>query len=225
MLLLGIDTSGRHGSIALARGNPDSFDVLEVVELAGGTYSARLIPGLIGLLQRQGVSRHDLEGFAIVSGPGSFTGLRVGLSAVKGLAEILRRPIAAVSMLEAIVAQSNHDGGTVAAIDAGRKEIFAGEYEVRGGEARPTRELLLTYPQFVALMDANATAQLITPESEVADLVPMHLRVKQIDWPNAGEIARLGYAKIQAGQTVTPAALEANYIRRSDAEIFSKPGS
>ncbi len=224
MLILGVDTSGRHGSLALAQASAQSFAVLEVAPLAGGTYSARLIPELAALLERHHLARRDLEGFAVVSGPGSFTGLRVGLAAVKGLAEILQRPIAAVSMLETIAAQSNHDGRIVAALDAGRREVFAGEYDVRGGEAHLLRELLLSYPQFAELMEANATAQLITPDTNVAELAPMHLRVKQIEWPDAGEIARLGYLKIAAGRTVTPEALEANYVRRSDAEIFFKPG-
>ncbi len=223
MLILGVDTSGRHGSLALAQADAQSFEVMEVAALAGGTYSARFIPELTGLLERHQRTRRHLEGFAVVSGPGSFTGLRVGLASVKGLAEILQRPIAAVSMLEAIASQTNQDGRVIAALDAGRKEVFAGEYEVRGGEAHVLRELLLSRAQFAALVDANAAAQLITPELNVAELAPLHLHSKQIEWPDAGEIARLGYLKIAAGQTVAPEALEANYIRRSDAEIFSKP--
>jgi tRNA threonylcarbamoyladenosine biosynthesis protein TsaB len=223
MLILGIDTSGRSGSLALTRATAKAFEVLEVVFLAGGTYSARFIPELSALLARHSFGKRDLEAFAVVSGPGSFTGLRVGLSAAKGLAEILRRPVAAVSMLEAIAAHSGPNGRAIAALDAGRHEIYVGEYEITGGRRALLSESLLSKTQFCALLQAQPAAELITPDTGIPSLVPAHLHVKQIEWPHAGEIARLGYDKIQAGQIVPPEALEANYIRRSDAEIFSRP--
>jgi tRNA threonylcarbamoyladenosine biosynthesis protein TsaB len=222
MLLLGVDTSGRQGGLALARGSADSFEVLEVVLLAGGSYSARFIPELSALLERHQANKHGLEGFAVVSGPGSFTGLRVGLSAVKGLAEVLQRPIAAVSMLEALAARASYSVRAITAFDAGRKELFVGEYDVRGGEPILVSESLMSHQQFSALLDANSGAELITTDMSVAELAGMHLHVKQTDWPDAGEIARLGFNKLKAGQTVAPEVLEANYIRRSDAEIFAK---
>jgi tRNA threonylcarbamoyladenosine biosynthesis protein TsaB len=226
MLLLAVDTSSRQGSIALAAGDsrPGSgdFHLLEVVPLAGGSYSARLIPELSALLARHGFRKQDLEGFAVVAGPGSFTGLRVGLAAVKGLAEILRRPIASVSMLEAIAAHAGGAGRVIAALDAGRKEIYAGEYHVaaagRSGEC--VRESLLGQAEFRLLLELNAGAELITPDPEVCELAGTHLRVCRVDFPNAAEIARLGLEKIRAGTLVPPDLLEANYIRRSDAEIF-----
>jgi tRNA threonylcarbamoyladenosine biosynthesis protein TsaB len=221
MLILSVDTSGRQGSLALTRGGPDSFDLLELVPLAGGMYSASLIPELVSLLTRHRFQKKDLEGFAVVSGPGSFTGLRVGLAAVKGLAEILQRPIATVSMLEAVAAQTNRDGSVLAAMDAGRKEIFAGEYSVQAGEPGLVRESLLTQAQFSELLEAKRGAELITPDIVVAELAVAHLQIRQIEWPDAGKIARLGWNKLRKGQTVTTEALEANYIRRSDAEIFA----
>ena len=103
MLLLAADTSGKNGSIALAHvtaGEP-GVDVLEVVPLAGGSFSAQLVPQISALLAKHGHSKSDVEAFAVVSGPGSFTGLRVGLAAIKALAEVLQKPIATVSLLEA----------------------------------------------------------------------------------------------------------------------------
>jgi tRNA threonylcarbamoyladenosine biosynthesis protein TsaB len=222
MLILSIDTSGRQGALALARGALGSFAVLETVPLAGGMYSASLLPELVALLARQQLHKGDLEGFAVVSGPGSFTGLRVGLAAVKGLAEILGKPIAAVSMLEAISVQTNRDGSVIAALDAGRKEIFAGEYTMHGGDATLVCESLLTQAQFSALLDANRGAELVTPDMDVAELAVGHLQVKQIDRPSAGEIARLGFHQLESGLAVAPEALEANYLRRSDAELFTR---
>ena len=102
MLLLGIDTSGRNGSVALCRGDAESFDVLQLAALEGGTYSARLMPTIASMLQQNHFDKKQLDGFAAVSGPGSFTGLRVGLATVKGLCEVLQKPLATVSMLEAL---------------------------------------------------------------------------------------------------------------------------
>jgi tRNA threonylcarbamoyladenosine biosynthesis protein TsaB len=223
MLLLGVDTSGRDGSVALARADANSFDLIELAELAGGTYSAQLVPTISRLLQNHQLQKTDIDAFAVATGPGSFTGLRVGLSAIKALAEILHKPIATVSVLEAVASAANYDGPVIAALDAMRKEVYAGEYDVHGGEIRCVRESLLGHAQFAELVETHSSAQLITPDATVPEIVPAHLLVKQIERPRADVYARLGARKIVAGNTVTPETLEANYIRRSDAEIFSKP--
>jgi tRNA threonylcarbamoyladenosine biosynthesis protein TsaB len=102
MLIVAIDTSGRKGSVALCRGDAGSFEVVQLTLLEGGTYSARLMPTISSLLEQSGFDKKDVDGFVVVSGPGSFTGLRVGLATVKGLCEVLRKPLATVSMLEAV---------------------------------------------------------------------------------------------------------------------------
>lgn len=221
MLILGVDTSGRNGSVSLARGS-ENLEILELMPLAGGTYSAQLIPTVAAMLGRQGLTKNYLDGFAVASGPGSFTGLRVGLSAVKGLAEVLGRPIASVSVLEALAAASHEDGRVISALDAARKEIYVGEYDVIGGSAACIRESLTTQLDFQQLLEKNSSAQLITPDADIAELARFHIRVMQIDRPQADVYARLGWLKIQYGQTVASELLEANYIRRSDAEIFAK---
>ncbi len=109
MLIIAIDTSGRHGSVALCRGDSDSFETLQLIHLDGGTYSARLMPVIAELLQQRGFQKNDIDGFVVVSGPGSFTGLRVGLATVKGLCEALNKPLATVSTLEALAI--THGGG------------------------------------------------------------------------------------------------------------------
>src|SRR4051812_4130258 len=129
MLILAIDTSGQSGGITLADADKESFRVIESAAIAGGTFSAQLIPTLAALLKNHGYGVKDLDGFAAASGPGSFTGLRVGLSAIKGLAETLHKPIATVSVLEALASLADGDGKIAAAMDAGRKEIFLGLYE------------------------------------------------------------------------------------------------
>src|SRR5258708_40243453 len=137
MLLLATDTSGRHGSIALARAEEDAqasaeieirdIEILETVALSGGTFSAQLVPQVAATLAKHGFSKNDIGGFAVASGPGSFTGLRVGLAAIKGLAEILGKPIATVSTLEAVARSAGCLGESTASPYAGRGEADAGE--------------------------------------------------------------------------------------------------
>ena len=104
MLFLVIDTSGKHGCVALAtdRGTSDceKIEVLQEVPLSGGTFSAQLVPQIMTLLKDQGLSKAALDAFVVVSGPGSFTGLRVGLAAVKALAEILHKPIVHIFFID-----------------------------------------------------------------------------------------------------------------------------
>ena len=97
MIVLAVDSSGKEGSLALARAKSSTLEIVEVVNLEGGNFSARLVPQMAALLSKHSLARGDLAGFAVTVGPGSFTGLRVGLAAVKGLAEALEKPIAAVS--------------------------------------------------------------------------------------------------------------------------------
>jgi tRNA threonylcarbamoyladenosine biosynthesis protein TsaB len=212
MLLLAVDTSGKFGSIALAQcGTGDVCDVLEVVPLEGGTFSAQLVPQIAALLAKHGFSKSDLGAFALVSGPGSFTGLRVGLAAIKALAEILNKPIVAVSLLEAFAVLDSNNA--VAVLDAGRGEVYVGE---------PNVERLLTRPEMISAVNGQ---KIVTPDKGVAEFArAAGLTVAEIERPGSDAIARLAWPKLQKSETVSPEALEANYIRRSDAEIFSKNG-
>ena len=242
MLLLCADTSGKHGSIALAQAvaggdaRPTAagaaalqsgsvapargdFRVIEVVPLAGGTFSAQLVPQIAALLGKHGFTKNDIGGFVVVSGPGSFTGLRVGLAAVKALAEILGKPIAAVSLLESIALISGLQGDVTALLDAGRGEVYVGEYEVARDSVRVVAEKLLTREE----VWASARAKLVTADEALAkEAQAAGVTFSTIEAVDAGTIAGLGWRKILAGETVSPEELEANYIRRSDAEIFAK---
>lgn len=221
MLLLAADTSGKNGSIALARGNPDgSCDVLEVVPLSGGTFSAELIPQVIAILKARQFKKEDLEGFAVVSGPGSFTGLRVGLAAVKALADVLGKPIAAVSLLEAVAVEGGAQGDVVAILDAGRNEAYVGRYRISESRTEKIEEKLVKQSE----LDLRSGETISTTDPRIADtLKSRDCRVNYIDRPlRAGVVARLGWKKILAGEVTAPESLDANYIRRSDAEIFSQ---
>lgn len=247
MIILAIDTAGREGSVALARGGGGSFEVLGLAPLAGGTYSAQLIPRIAGLLETAGVAKGAIDLLAVNSGPGSFTGLRVGLSTVKGLAESLYKPIVAVSGLEALAIAGLTSGAqgserVIAALDAQRKEVYVGEYDVRSEpqdgadpqgavleavrlRAERIRERLVPLADFIAEVAGHTPLpNICTPDAGIESaLRAAGVAVELVAHPRADLIARIGLARFGEGATISPEALDANYIRRSDAEIFSVP--
>ena len=256
-LLLAVDTSGKNGSLGLARTVPgQSIEIVDVVPLTGGAFSAQLVPEIAALLRKHGYTKSDLGAFAVVSGPGSFTGLRVGLAAIKALAEGLQKPIVAISLLEAIARSGSERGRVLAVLDAGRGDVYVGDYLIGSedpGQVRMQSERLLSRNEFLARAniameegvplaavvwpgeDARRSTGkaeggvVVTPDAALAEvfraaLGNSGLRVEWIEYPNSAVIARLGWERLQRGQTVRPEELEANYIRQSDAEIFSKPG-
>jgi tRNA threonylcarbamoyladenosine biosynthesis protein TsaB len=217
MLLISIDTSGRKGSVALCRGDADGFEVVQMADLDGGTYSARLMPVIAELLQHNGLTKNDLDGFVVVSGPGSFTGLRVGLATVKGLCEVMGKPLATVSMLEAI-ALTHGSGDVTVLLDAGRGEGYVGEYEVADGVARLRREFIVKLSEF------SADGTVLTPDKGVADaLESAGVKVTLVTVVHADGIGRIGLRKLLLGDVADAATVDVNYIRRSDAELFAKP--
>jgi tRNA threonylcarbamoyladenosine biosynthesis protein TsaB len=222
MLIVSVDTSGRKGSIALCRGDNDSFEVLQLTSLEGGTYSAQLLPRIAEALQQNNLSKTEVDGFVVVSGPGSFTGLRVGLSTVKGLCEVLRKPLASVSMLEALVLTHGRTGeNAIALLDAGRGEIYVGEYQLEFGRATLAREYIAKLDEFAAQPQAVG-GDLLTVDEKIAEALQAANRKATLVAPvDASEIGRIGIRKLLAGETADPATIDVNYIRRSDAEIFS----
>jgi tRNA threonylcarbamoyladenosine biosynthesis protein TsaB len=220
MLLLAVDSSDKNGSIALAKcGRDEVCEVLEVVRLAGGTFSAQLVPQIAGLLRKHEFGKEDIGAFAVVSGPGSFTGLRIGLAAVKALAEVLEKPIAAISLLEAVAIAGRARGRVAAAIDAGRDEVYIGEYEI-GVAAKRITERLVTRTEWITIASGQTV---ITPDKKLADIARIAgLQVEEISRPASDAIAKIGWKRILSGATVSSEAVDANYIRRMDGEILVK---
>jgi tRNA threonylcarbamoyladenosine biosynthesis protein TsaB len=226
MLICAIDTSGREGSLALAEGDERSFELLDLVSIAGGTYSAQLIPTLSAALEKTGKRKNDIGLLVVASGPGSFTGLRVGLSTVKALAEVLNIPVVAISVLEAIAFSAGKHGKVLAALDAQRNEVYVGEFEVTGsGTTKSLLEALTAAPAFLNSLSARTThPATFTPDAAIAaSIQEAGFAAEYISRPTADLYARLGLRKYSAGETVSIDTLDANYIRRSDAEIFSAP--
>jgi len=111
-------------------------------------------------------------------------------------------------------------------LDAQRGEVFLGEYDVHPETLQATslrQESLVTREVFLTALPMGANVA--TPDQSIAALLPPATTVRETERPGAEWIARIGLRKILAGQTVTAADLDANYVRRSDAEIFSTPGS
>ncbi|HYX53026.1 MAG TPA: tRNA (adenosine(37)-N6)-threonylcarbamoyltransferase complex dimerization subunit type 1 TsaB, partial [Candidatus Limnocylindrales bacterium] len=220
-----IDTSGKSGGVTLAEGDAHSFRVLGSSAISGGTFSAQLVPTVAALLEERKLTVHDVNGLCVASGPGSFTGLRVGLSAVKGLAEVLHIPIAAVSLLAALASRSHAKGTVLAALDAGRGEFFVGTYfkDADTNSQRCVDESLRTRAELLAQIQASPSPALITCDESVAQAASeTGISLETVSRPDSALIAQLGLERLLAGDTVAIEALDANYLRRSDAEIFFK---
>jgi tRNA threonylcarbamoyladenosine biosynthesis protein TsaB len=237
LLICSIDTSGRNGSLALVRYagefGPDSvidnslFEVIEFATLMGGDYAERLLPSLAAGLEKHGISKKDIGLFAVASGPGSFTGLRVGLSTVKALADVMQVPIAAVGVLEAVAIAAGREGRVISALDAQRNEVYAGEYTVSAEfgtfPLHAEHEALSTTEDFCTWLSARVPVPVTyTPDAAIAEKVRnAGSPAEEIARPAADQIARIGVMKLAADLTTSPEALDANYIRRSDAEMMT----
>ncbi|MBV8207449.1 MAG: tRNA (adenosine(37)-N6)-threonylcarbamoyltransferase complex dimerization subunit type 1 TsaB [Acidobacteria bacterium] len=225
MVILAIDTSGKRGGVALARGHAAGFTVIGERSIESGWYSARLMPSITELLRDADVHKEQLEGFVVASGPGAFTGLRVGIATVKALAEALRRPLAAISALELVASKALRPGErVVAALDAGRKEVYAGLYAASAEQEWPTcnTEFLASLDELKRWVETNCPdAAVVTPDEAIVTAMRGLGSATQVPYPGAADLAAAGWRRLRAGITAPVAELDANYIRRSDAEIFS----
>lgn len=205
-MLLGIDTCGESGTIALARWSDGAVSLLAQAELAGKTYAAQLVPKIQVLLAAQGSRIEDLEAIVVVNGPGGFTGVRIGVSSAKALAEALSLPLVAVSRLAVLAQKARTD---MAALHAGRGEFY---FREREHEALCTpEEIRIRLNGTLAVCEENAvlafpTAVLVGP-------------------PTAADTLVYAAPQLLAKDFVDIATLDGNYVRRSDAELFGKPGA
>lgn len=209
MLTLAVDTTDAWGSIALA----DENGIREEVLLhAPEGFSHVLFGEIDALLKRRDVRLSDVELFAGASGPGSFTGVRVGLSAIKGLAEVGGKRVVALSNLR-ILAEFGTSDARATIIDAHRGEIYGALYNSSGEQTVP--EAVLPFEKFRALLPHGPIEWI----SQVPALGPDRPTVL-VPRAIAGTLARLAIRQAAAGLAEDPAAIEANYVRRSDAELL-----
>ena len=207
-MLLGIDTCGSAGTIALAQRVGDRMTVLGTTELANKTYDSLLIPRLRALLETHHVSLQEMEAIVIVNGPGSFTGVRVGVSAVKGLAEATGIPVIAVSRLRVLAQKAQKP---YAALDAGRGEFYFGDYTDGHHEALMSVEELRAAASVSELAICEEKAEAAFPDAQM------------VDQPTATDALAVALPRLLAKDFDDLAALDGNYLRRSDAELFARP--
>jgi tRNA threonylcarbamoyladenosine biosynthesis protein TsaB len=220
MLTLAVDTTAEFGSIALA--DEDGIrDEMLLHEPKG--FSGVLFRQIEVLLARQEIQLEDIELFAGASGPGSFTGVRIGLAAVKGLGEVLGRPVIAVSNLEAL-AEYGMAELRATVIDARRGEIFGALFDRFGEQVIP--EMVVHFPKFLELL-GNREFEWVSADFEpfraaLTDTPFGHYTVTPAPRALAGAIARIAMRRFGAGAPADPAGVDANYVRRSDAELLWK---
>ncbi len=215
MRLLLIHTAGGEGSVAL--GDTTLAQAIVATEvLPGRSSSERLVPAVRRLMEASGFRLSELAAVVVVSGPGSFTGVRVGVSAAKGLSEAGGIPLVAVSRLALLADGVDGAGETVhAVLDAGRGEFYYGEYVGQ----RCLREALMGRDDVIA---AAASGVVVVCEGKVAEALA-ELRPKVVGEPSAADALPLALERIAAGEFDDAMTLDANYLRRTDAEIFAKP--
>lgn len=217
MRILLIHTAGAEGSVALAY--TESAPTIVATEvLPGRTSSERLVPAVRQLMEARGWKLKELAAIVVVHGPGSFTGVRIGLSAAKGLSEAGGVPLIAVSRLALLAACVDERQKPVhAVLDAGRGEFYYGEYAGR----QCVRELLMNREDVLA---ATAGGTLVVCEAKVAEAL-MEREPRMVVEPLAGDALPLALERIAAKSFDDAATLDANYLRRTDAEIFAKPAT
>ncbi len=207
MILLAIDTCDSRGSLALLH---DDEVTLVCSHDTKEDYSSWLLPAVSEILRESGIRMEQVEVYAVATGPGSFTGIRVGLTTVKAWGEVYGRRNAAVSRLEAIAGQAQVTEGVVAAFtDAQRGQIFGAVYQRNGEKLEVVEEELVIAPgEFVEWVAKRSGEQRVTWISTDPERITM--------------IGRIGFRRAQENRLIHALQLDANYVRRSDADVFWK---
>jgi tRNA threonylcarbamoyladenosine biosynthesis protein TsaB len=232
VLILALDTTTRGGSVAVT--NDDQLLAL-VPGNETRTHIERLPGEIAAALQQAGVPRRSLDLLAVATGPGAFTGLRIGLAAVQGLAMALDRPAAGISALDALAWQIRNEPADfhVPWMDAQRGEVFAAFY--RGGqsssagspharaEGLPTASdplaLLERWHQQLGEHSALFTGDAVLRDADAITRLGAGRWITRMPEPLAPAIATLAWQQSLAGLAGPPHALEPIYVRRADAEI------
>lgn len=214
-LILAVDTTHEFGSLALLRG----AELVDEVVLHEPDGFGHVLYGHIGrLLGRHDVDVRDVDCFAGASGPGSFTGVRVGLACIKGLAHATGRLAAGVSTLEALSTFGSRPLRAVL-LDARRGEVYGAVYDSQRGLVAPETVARLTL-WLESLPPGNL-------EFIGMDLAPFAAGLAgraTVTAPRAiaAAVARIALDRLRAGCASDPEQVDANYVRRSDAELLWK---
>jgi tRNA threonylcarbamoyladenosine biosynthesis protein TsaB len=217
--VLAFDTCGEIATVALVdlENAAPMVTCIGQTELGDRTASAQLMPAVDAMLRKAELDLSALRALLVVNGPGSFTGMRVGLSTVKGLAHAAGTPIVAISRLAVLASVrasfEDRPGDFLALLDAGRNEFYA---------RRAEREWLAPFDEIAAMAETGVS--LIVADTKVAERFAKWnpMRVGPLD---ACAAARAALLRLRSGESDDLATLDANYLRRSDAELFARPVS
>jgi tRNA threonylcarbamoyladenosine biosynthesis protein TsaB len=214
-LILAIDTTHEFGGLALLRG-PETIE--EVLLHAPDGFGHVLYEHLGRLFDRHGLCAGDIACFAAGSGPGSFTGVRVGLACIKGLAHATGKPATAVSNLEALSTFGSAELRAVI-LDARRGEIYGAVYDA---SRRPIIPKMVG--KFAAWLKTLPGGDIEFIGTDLMPFAPLLAGKKLTQAPRAvaAAVGRIAYERWKAGAIEDPASLTADYVRRSDAELFGK---
>jgi tRNA threonylcarbamoyladenosine biosynthesis protein TsaB len=216
-VILAIDTTSEFGSLALV----DTSGVvaeLPIHSLDG--FSHVLYGHLTSFLEDHRLTLTDITGFASAAGPGSFTGVRVGLAAVKGLAEATGKPAVAVSNLQALAAFGELPLRATL-LDARRGDIFGAVYNSSLEIVRP--EVVMKFEAWLESLPEGVefvSTEMDRFEASFANTRFAEAPCQEAPRVLAGAIGRIAWQRLERGETGDPALLDANYVRRSDAELF-----
>jgi len=208
VLILSIDSSQPVGRVTLARADGD-VAIIETVQAHGGKFSAQLIPSVKRLLEDHNIEKHHIDVIAAASGPGTFTGLRVGLAAVKALAEILEKPIVTVSVLEAL-ASADTAKERVAITEAGKGFWYVGLY----GDGTAS-EQHRTADQLRELLAKHSNAVIVATQLLPGDFAERGARIA--DAPISELVARVAAERAARKEFIDIDAVDANYVRPDEA--------
>jgi tRNA threonylcarbamoyladenosine biosynthesis protein TsaB len=233
MRILAIDTGSSSGGLAALE---DKRLLGHVFTNDRDDYSSRFFRELDALTAAIGLSVGDFDAYAVVAGPGSFTGLRVGLTAVKAWAEVHRKPIASVSGLHAVAAQvAGPDGFVAAVMDGRRGQVFGAVFRKTGERLEWVGEEVVMNPaEFVAEVTARIGAVSGKHRIVFASPAPELIReavasspfrdsiVEKVSSDLAPWVGKLAFDVADERELVDALSLDANYVRRSDAESYWK---
>ncbi len=225
VLILALDTSSPLGSVAVLR---DQTTIGVISTRGEENYSSRMFRHLEFLLNDLSLRLDQFDLFAVSAGPGSFTGLRVGLTAAKGWAEVYKKPVAGISALEAVAIQSRVTTPVVVPVlDARRAQVYFGLYRRTDiGLALEGEEFVVTPEEFAAKLRGQArdhTLAIVTPDAEVISMLASHFApaptIETVSSVLAPFIGGIGYERASRGKVSDALTLDANYVRRTDAEM------
>jgi tRNA threonylcarbamoyladenosine biosynthesis protein TsaB len=222
VLILALDTTTRGGSIAVVR----ERDLLALLPGdAARTHAERLPAEIAVALARAGVAKSAIDLLAVATGPGAFTGLRIGLAAIQGLALTLDRPVVGVSALDALVTESTPHAAQFIApwMDAQRGEVFAslhaGATMVEPPIAASPATLLESWRARLEDHTVLFVGDAVTRDGDAIIAAGHGQWSTRVPGPLAPAIAELGLIRARAGLAGPPHALTPIYVRRPDPEI------